>query len=201
MLVLTLLVLAGGGTTREVGHGCALPHSATPRPQSALFMTYRCRGGRGANPDISIGKLKATFGRLGLRCSGSKAKQSTNKEPSKSGMNIVLLNSKPDIMERGQQMPCLAINSVWTVVSGDRINLVPSLGTPCPLCPRRMGLDRGAPPPGFALADTPPGEGAISGWGSGTIAITSATHLELRWVRCCVASRTSLRTCGPGPVV
>ena len=27
--------------------------------------------------------------------------------------------------------------------------------------PRRMGPDRGPPPPGFASADTPPGEGAI----------------------------------------
>ena len=30
-----------------------------------------------------------------------------------------------------------------------------------PPLPRRMGLDRGLPPPGFASADTSPGEGAI----------------------------------------
>ena len=32
---------------------------------------------------------------------------------------------------------------------------------PPPTGPRWMGLNRGPPPPGFASADTPPGEGAI----------------------------------------
>ena len=54
------------------------------------------------------------------------------------------------------------------------------------LCPppkkrHQMGLDRGPPPAGFASAETLPGK-VRSRWGSGTTAIISATHLELRWV-------------------
>ena len=46
-------------------------------------------------------------------------------------------------------------------VSGTRTGYWPPTTPPPPPPTRRMGLNRGPPPLGFASADTPPGEGAI----------------------------------------
>ena len=51
-------------------------------------------------------------------------------------------------------------SSVGAPCTGRPLHLHNAPPNPTPW-PRRIGLDRGPPPPGFASVDTPPGEGAI----------------------------------------